>query len=62
MYGGKFVLQKWLRLYLGGKFVSQNRLGYLLVGRKFMSVILHEVFPETRSEDADLLKSLPCKL
>ena len=35
---------------------------YLIVGRKFMSVILHEVFPETRSEDADLLKTLPCKL
>ena len=31
--------------------------GYLIVGRKFMSVILHEVFPETRSEDADLLKN-----
>ena len=44
------------------KFASQNRLGYLIVGRKFMSVILHEVFPETRSEDADLLKTLPCKL
>ena len=53
---------KLARLILVVKFASQNRLGYLIVGRKFMSVILHEVFPETRSEDADLLKTLPCKL
>ena len=24
---GKFAFQNWLGLYLGGKFVSQNRLG-----------------------------------
>ena len=62
MYGGKFALQNWQGLYLGVKCASQNRLGYLIVGRKFMSVILHEVFPETRYEDVDLPKTQPCKL
>ena len=32
-------ISKSARLILGGKFASYNRLGQLLVGRKFMSVI-----------------------
>ena len=66
IFGGSYVWReicvKKLARLLGVKFSSQNRLGYLVVGRKFMSVILREVFPETRSEDAELLKTLPCKL
>ena len=38
MYRGQFV-SKWSRLMLGGKFASLNQLGWLIVGRKFMSVI-----------------------
>ena len=48
------------RLLLEGKFTSQNRLGYLIVYRKFVSN-LHKVFTETRLDDVDLAKSQPCK-
>ena len=67
IFGGGYVwreicVTKLARLILGVKCASQNRLGYLIVGRKFMSVILHEVFPETCSYDVDLPKTQPCKL
>ena len=66
IFGGGYVwreicVTKLARLIPGVKRASQNRLGYLMVGRKFMSVILHEIFPETRSMDVDLPKTQPCK-
>ena len=36
--------------------MSENRLGWLIVERKFMSVILQKVFTETSLENIDLSK------
>ena len=42
-------VSKSARLILGGKFTSQNRLGYLIVGRKLMSVICRTFLLKRRS-------------
>ena len=57
----KVCISKSARLILGGKLVSENRLGWLIVERKFMPVILQKVFTETSLEDVDLSKTQPFK-
>ena len=51
IFGGAYIrrevcVSKSARLILGGKFASQNRLGYLIVERKFMSVICRKFLPK----------------
>ena len=57
----ELCVSKSARLILGGKFASENRLGWLIVERKFMSVILQKVFTETSLEDIDHSKTQPFK-
>ena len=57
----KIRVSKSSRFILGRKFTSQNRLGSLIVGRKFLSVICRRFFTETRLENVDLTKTQPCK-
>ena len=52
MLGGACIwrepcVSKSARLILGGKFASEKRLGWLIVERKFMSVILQKDFTDT---------------
>ena len=54
-------MSKSARLILGGEFASQNRLGYLIFGRKIYVSNLRKGFTETRIEDLDLCKTQPCK-
>ena len=54
-------VSKSAKLILRGKFVFENRLGWLIVERKFMSVILQKVFTETSLEDIDHSKTQPFK-
>ena len=66
MLGGACIwrepcVSKSARLILGGKFASEKRLGWLIVERKFMSVILQKVFTETNLEDIDHSKTQPFK-
>ena len=66
MLGGACIwrepcVSKSARLILGGKFASEKRLGWLIVERKFMSVILQKVFTETSLEDIDHSKTQPFK-
>ena len=49
IFGGAYIRReicvlKSSTLILGGKFGSQNRLGSLIVGRKFLSVICRKIF------------------
>ena len=48
IYGRKFALKNRLRLILGGKAVSQNLLGQLIVGRKLM--IVYSIVAKITSE------------
>ena len=66
MLGGACIwrepcVSKSARLILGGKFASEKRLGWLIVERKFMSVILQKDFTDTNLEDVDLSKTQPFK-
>ena len=63
IFGGAYIrrelcVSKSVRLILGRKFASQNRLGELIVERKFIYVSnLQKVFSETHVEDIDLSKT-----
>ena len=59
----EICVSKSASLILGGKFTSQNRLGYIIVqiaGRKFVSN-LQKVLTETRLEDVHISKTQPFK-
>ena len=55
------IFLKLARLILGGKYTSQNPLGYLYCWKEIYVSNLQQVFTETRLEDADLSKPQPWK-